>query len=64
MKPPKSRTPDPDMVGAEAALRRAARRARIIAWQKGMPVVVWRDGRVVREYVDADAVAEDDGTVT
>jgi hypothetical protein len=49
---PSPRNADPDMIGAEAALRRAARRAREVARQKGTPVVVWRDGRVVQERVD------------
>ena len=31
---------------AEAALRRAAARAQIIAIQTGTPLVIWRNGRV------------------
>ncbi len=51
MTPKISRATDPDFVGTEAALRRAAHRAREIAGRTGTPIVIWRDGRVVREYV-------------
>ncbi len=49
--------PDPDLVGAEAALRRAARRAREIARATHTQLVTWQDGKVKKEYVDS--VAED-----
>ncbi len=58
MTPKKSKTNDPDLIGAEAALRRAARRAREIARSTGTPLVIWRDGKVVKEYVGS--VAEED----
>jgi hypothetical protein len=58
MKQPTRKTTDPDMIGAEAALRRAARRARLVARQTGTPIVIWRDGRVVEEYVTDDASTE------
>jgi hypothetical protein len=53
-----SKATDPDMVGAEAALRRAARRARETARSTGTPLVIWRDGKVVKESVDS--VREED----
>ena len=48
--PKKSR--DPDLVGAEVALRRAAERVRRRAAETGSTVVVVRDGKVVWEKVD------------
>ncbi len=48
-----SKATDPDMVGAETALRRAALRAREIARSTGTPLVIWRDGKLVKEYLDA-----------
>lgn len=43
---------DPDMDGALAALKRAAKRARLIAAQTGTEIVVRRgsDGKPIREY--------------
>ena len=43
---------DPDLVGAEIALRRAAERVRQRAAEIGSTVVVVRDGKVVWEKVD------------
>ena len=43
---------DPDLVGAEVALRRAAERVRQRAAETGSTVVVVRDGKVVWEKVD------------
>ena len=43
---------DPDLVGAEIALRRAAERVRRRAAETGSTVVVVRDGKVVWEKVD------------
>lgn len=43
---------DPDLVGAEIALRRAAERVRQRAAETGSTVVVVRDGKVVWEKVD------------
>ncbi|MCG3199391.1 MAG: hypothetical protein HUU16_05910 [Candidatus Omnitrophica bacterium] len=36
---------------AEAALQRAAKRAREIAYRNNRPVVYWKDGKVVEEWV-------------
>ena len=43
---------DPDLVGAEAAMHRAAKRARRRAAEHGNAVAVFRDGKVV--WVKAD----------
>ena len=44
----------PDMpfhVGAARALRRAAKVARETSRRSGTPLILWRDGKVVREKV-------------
>lgn len=46
---------DPDMVGAEAAMKRAAAKARERAWRAGSGVAVWKDGAVVIEYPEPPA---------
>ena len=38
---------DPDMAGADAAILRAAKRARLRAAANGTPVAIWQDGKVV-----------------
>jgi hypothetical protein len=55
MNPAKANATDPDLVGAEAALRRAARRAREIARNTHTPLVIWQDGRIRKVYVDSVA---------
>jgi len=48
---PKARTVnDPDILGVGPALRRAARRARELAARTHTPLVVYRDGKVVKLY--------------
>ena len=42
---------DPDFIGAESALRRAAKKAREIARRSGGYVVVYRAGRIVKEQM-------------
>jgi hypothetical protein len=42
---------DPDFAGAEAALRRAAERARRRAAETTGTVVIYRDGKIVQEEV-------------
>ena len=42
---------DPDFAGAEAALRRAAERARRRAAETTGTVVIYRDGEIVQEEV-------------
>ena len=49
---PVDRTRDPDIVGAEAALRRAAVRARQRAFEKVGAVVVVIDGKLMWEWAD------------
>ena len=52
-----SKSMDPDMEGVEAALLRAARRAREIARQTNTPLIIVRDGVLVEEWVtDSDDV--------
>ena len=41
------RVRDPDLVGAEAAILRAARRARLRAAANRTPIAIWEDGKVV-----------------
>jgi hypothetical protein len=38
---------DPDIIGSEAALRRAAKRALQIGLETGTPVYVLKDGKIV-----------------
>ena len=52
---------DPDLVGAEVALRRAAERVRRRAAETGSAVVVVRDGKVVWEKVDGTFDELEDG---
>jgi hypothetical protein len=49
----KTRAPvrDPDLVGSEAALRRAVQRAREQARRSAGYVVVYRDGKIVEDWV-------------
>ena len=55
----KSRKPrDPDLVGAEIAMRRAAERARRHAFETIGAVAVFKDGRVVWEKADGTYVDE------
>ncbi len=43
------KTRDPDLAGAEAAMQRAAERARRRAIETTGSVVVFKDGKIVRE---------------
>ncbi len=47
---------DKDFAGAEAALLRAALRAREIAAQTGTPLVIYKEGRVVEKKITFDDV--------
>lgn len=42
---------DPDILGVEPALKRAAKRARRIAAMTGTPLVVYEKGRIVEKHV-------------
>ena len=55
---PRSKSTDPDMQAAPAALFRAAQRAHLIAHQAGTGVVVMRDGKVVEIEPDPDMYGE------
>lgn len=43
---------DPDVVNSEAALQRAAQRARELARRTVGYVVIYRDGKIVKDRVD------------
>jgi len=43
------KTRDPDLVGAEAAMQRAAERARRRAIETTGSVVIFKDGKIIRE---------------
>ena len=45
--PTSTRTRDPDLLNAGAALQRAARKALEVALQMGTPCYVWLDGKIV-----------------
>jgi hypothetical protein len=49
---PVSKLPDADMQAVPAALYRSAQRAREIAVRTGTPLIVYRDGKVVEEWVE------------
>ena len=55
---PTKKPRDPDLVGAEIALRRAAERVRRRAAETGSAVVVFRDGKVVWEKADGTSCDE------
>lgn len=42
---------DQDLINAEVALKRAAKRAREVAEQTHTPIVVYRNGRIIEEQV-------------
>lgn len=45
---------DPDLINAEIAMKRAARKARLRAMQAGIGVMVYRDGRIIEEKPDLE----------
>ncbi len=47
----KNKIKDEDLKKAEAALRRAAAKAREIARQTGTPLVIFKNGKIVKEKV-------------
>ena len=49
-----ARPRDPDLAGAEAAMLRAAQRARRRAAANGTPIPVFQDGRILWVMVDGD----------
>lgn len=53
-KPGPSKKPrDPDLAGAEAAMKRAARKAQERARQVGSAVVVWQEGVLIEEQPES-----------
>ncbi len=42
---------DPDILGAEPALQRAAKEARIVAAFTDTPLVIWENGRIKRKRI-------------
>jgi len=53
MKLPKKRPiEDKDMEGSLAALKRAARRARVIAAQTHTPLVIYKNGRIEKRMIE------------
>ncbi|MBE9197110.1 hypothetical protein IQ219_17770 [Synechocystis sp. LEGE 06083] len=49
----RNREEDPDILGAENALRRAGQRARERAKQAGIGVIIFKDGQIVEEMPDS-----------
>jgi len=47
----KKRIQDNDLAGAEVALRRAARKARTIAEKTHTPLVIYEDGKVIKQII-------------
>ncbi|MBE9241229.1 hypothetical protein [Synechocystis salina] len=45
----RNREEDPDILGAESALRRAGQKARERAKQAGIGVIIFKDGEIVEE---------------
>jgi hypothetical protein len=48
----------PDLIGVEAALRRAGAQALKLARQTGTPCWVWRDGKMVDLTQESDPAAD------
>lgn len=46
-----SKIRDKDLTGAEVALRRAARRAGMIAEQTHTPLIVYKNGHVIKKFI-------------
>ena len=49
---------DPDLARVEAALRRAAQRARKRARDTGTPLVIYKDGQIILQPVDEEIEQE------
>jgi len=49
---------DPDLARVEAALLRAAQRARKTAKDTGTPLVIYKDGQVILQRVDEEMQQE------
>ena len=51
MKNKKRKVSDPDIQGVGPALRRSAARAREIARKTGTPLVIYKDGKIVKKSI-------------
>ena len=51
MKKSKHTTRDPDLLGVEPALLRAAKAARRIAKATNTPLIIWENGKVVEKWL-------------
>ncbi len=49
---------DKDLLGAEAALRRAGTRARKIAEQTNTPLIIYQDGKIIKMNVGKEKKQE------
>ena len=49
---------DPDMIGADAAILRAAKRARLRAAANGTPIAIWEEGKIVWVNVNEEGELE------
>ncbi len=54
----KKRIQDPDLARVEAALLRAAQKARKRAKDTGTPLVIYKDGQIVLQRVDEETQQE------
>lgn len=52
-----NKTRDPDLAGAEAAMRRAAERARRRAIETTGSVVIFKDGKIIQETPEEQSSA-------
>ena len=52
----KKKERDPDLVNAEIALKRAARRARVQAEKAGIGVIVLHDGQIIEELLNKEPI--------
>ena len=55
MKPNPETTTERELEGATTALRRAAQRARLIAWHTRTPLVLGKAGRVEKRWLEGEA---------
>ncbi len=49
---------DPDLAGVEAALQRAAQKARKTAKDTSTPLVIYKNGRIIMQPVDEEMPQE------
>ena len=54
----KKKIQDSDLASVEVALRRAARRARTIAEKTHTPLVIYENGRVIKEIIGKEKTEE------